>query len=100
MSNFTATRDGLTIPVNTVSTATQLHADLTIAAAAPDMLVDNRGGADCYMKAGAADVSTTVGTGIRIPAGSMGLYGKGNATHVAFKGDAATSVVVHLGEGL
>lgn len=98
--NFSATRDGLAIAVTTGSLATQLSADLVVAAAAPDALIDARGSFDSYIKFGGPDVTVTIATGVRIPAGSMGLYGKGNATHMAAIGDGATQLVVHLGEGV
>lgn len=98
--NFTATRSGLAIAVTAASVAVQLNADLNIAQAAPDVLIDNRGNADCYIRFGVAGDVATVATGVRIPAGSIAIYGKASATHIAVIGDAATALVVHLGEGL
>lgn len=96
--NFTATRDGLTIAVTTaLVAATALGAD---ASSATDALIDNRGNYDAYIKFGAADVAVGITTGVRIPAGSLAIYGKGNATHIAVIGDGATSLTVHLGEGV
>lgn len=98
--NFTATRDGVAINVTAVSAATQLNADINVAASAPDVLIDNRGNADCYIKFGAADVTTTAALGLRVPSGSIAIYGKANATHMAVIGASATQLVVHLGEGV
>lgn len=98
--NFTATRDGVAIAVTAASAVTQLNPDLNIAASAPDVLIDNRGNSDCYIKFGSADVSASAALGLRLPAGSIAIYGKANATHIAVIGAAATSLVVHLGEGV
>lgn len=93
-------RAGVAIAVTTSSVATALSADLATARAAADVSVDNRGDADAYIAFGAADVSVAVATGLRVPAGAIVTLGKGGATHVACIGDNATTLVLHLGEGL
>lgn len=98
--NFTATRPGKTIAVGTSNAATQLDADLNMAASASDVLIDNRGPADAYVLFGSSQAAATAATAVRIPAGSIAIYGKGSATHIATIAGAATTLTVHLGEGL
>jgi len=97
--NFPATRDGIPIPVTTAANTLPLGTETDLARQAADALIDGRGDYDSFIKFGGPDVTVTKATGLRIPAGSIGIYGKGNATHVAVIGDGATSLVVHLGEG-
>jgi len=98
--NFPATRDGIAIAATAAATTTQLGTDTSLALAAVDALVDNRGDYDAYIKFVKAGGSVTKATGLRIPAGSIGIYGKSDATHIAVIGDGSTSLVVHLGEGV
>lgn len=99
--NFAAVRDGLPITVTTGAVAaTSLGGDDKLVAAATDVLIDNRGDFDAYIKFGPTDAVVSKATGVRIPAGSLAIYGKGNATHIAVIGDGVTSLTVHLGEGV
>lgn len=102
--NFDATRPGALIAVTTgnqnVSLTTLLGVSAAVVASAPDVLFDNRGGADCYVLFGDASTVVTSGTGVRVPAGAMPLFGKGSATHIAVIGAAVTSLMVHLGKGV
>lgn len=93
-------RAGVAIAVTTSSVASALHGDLALARAAADVSVDNRGAADAYIAFGGADVTVAVATGLRVPAGAIVVLGTGAATHVACISAAATSLVLHLGEGL
>lgn len=93
-------RAGVAIAVTTSSVASALSGDLALARAAGDVSVDNRGAADAFIRFGAADVSVDVATGLRVPAGAIVVLSKGAATHAACIGAAATSLVMHLGEGI
>lgn len=90
---------GLPIAVTTDSNPFSLGSDKGRVQSAPDVLIDNRGTSDCYIRFGASDVVVDVATGLRVPAKAMVIYSKGTATHIAAIGDQTTSLVVHLGEG-
>lgn len=91
--------DGL--PVNvTASSATVRIADDTRKLVSQDVMIDNPGPNDVFVKAGdGATVATTFS--MRVPAGSLQPYQKGNCSHLAFvcRAGQAQAVVVHVGEG-
>lgn len=91
--------DGLLVPVTTASAITALHSNPVVAAQAADALVDNRGTADACIRFGGAE-ETATDLCVRVPAGAMLAFAKGNATHIAAKTAAGTTnLVVHIGEG-
>lgn len=101
MRNFAAVRAGQTVAVSTVAAAVALAGtDANAVASAQDVLIDNRGTADAFVLFGGPDVSVSVATGVRVPAGAMAIYGKANATHIAVLGQGITSLALHLGEGV
>lgn len=100
--NFPAHRDGQTVAVTNASQTFDLTQTGTLPAAvvknSPDIMVDNRGAADCYVKAGDANVVAT-SSSLRVPAGVAVIYDKGQYGYLAIIGANATTVVLHLGEG-
>lgn len=98
--NFACTRDGLAATVSIgANAAFALDADAAVAAAAADVMIDNRGTGDCCVRAGKAGVAATA-LSVRVPANTAVIYHKGiGNTHLAIYGVAATNVVTHIGDG-
>lgn len=101
--NFAATSPGALQAVGVsranVSLATLLDVNANRVASAVDVLLDNRGDNDAFVLFGGSDLVVTVATGVRIPAGSMAVYSKGNALNMDVIGAGATSLAIHLGSG-
>lgn len=99
MNNFNATgADGVSIAATVTSAATALASDAA-AKAGRDMLFYNPGPLEVYVKAGAADVVATA-LSLPVPAGSLVIYRKDNATHVAVICPGGSQAVkLWLGEG-
>lgn len=101
--NFTATRPGALVAITSgnqaINLANLFNIDPNLVAGAPDVLLDNRSGLDCYVLFGGPDVAVTSGTGVRVPAGGMQLLGKGSALYLGVIGGGAGSLMVHIGEG-
>lgn len=102
-TNFTAVRPGAVQAVTgqnqNIDLAALLNLDAAVVAAASDVLLDNFGPFDAYILFGGPNDAVTTQNGVRIPAGSVVPYGKGNALRLAVIGDGATSLKVHLGTG-
>jgi hypothetical protein len=99
--NFDCLGEGQVVNVTTASQRVVLGASGTNAQrakAAKDVMLDNRGSFDCYVKAGDDTVVATSAC-VRVPAKSIMIYGKSNASHLAYIGADATTLVVHAGEG-
>lgn len=92
--------DGTSINVTSNSVATQIVSDTTWPTVSEDVLIDNPGPNDVYVKAGPANVAATL-LSVRVPAGSMQPFRKEGATHLAFicAAGKTQTVVVHVGEG-
>ena len=91
--------DGVLVPVTAASATTPLHTNPNMARAAQDVLVDNRGTADAYIRVGDDTVSAST-LCVRVPAGAVLAFSKGQFTHIAaITASGTTSLVVHLGEG-
>lgn len=97
--NFAAVRPGVVHAVTAAAQAFPLSTDLRLAVAADDVLVDNRGDFDAFILFGDENGTVDKATGVRIIAGTIGVYGKGSATHIIVIGDGATQLVTHLGRG-
>lgn len=96
------TRAGQTFSVTTSSQTFQPGSNADEKAfykAAVDWLFDNRGGAACYVVAGDSGVGAATVLSIRIPAGAMAVWSKGNSSHFSVIGDGATTLVAHAGVG-
>lgn len=99
--NFDCLGDGQVVTVTTSSQVIVLGVSGTNAQrakAAADVMLDNRGAAACYVRAGDSSVAATSSC-VRVPAGAIMIYGKSNASHLAVIGDGATTLLVHTGEG-
>lgn len=100
--NFDCLNDGQVVSVTTSSQVVVLGvsgSSALRAKAAGELMLDNRGGADCYVRAGGADAVATTASA-RVPAGAIMIFGKANASHLAVIGAAATTLVVYAGEGV
>ena len=101
--NFNATSLGAVVNVTTgnqpVDLATLFNIPSLRVSSASDVLIDNRGNFDAYILFGGSDAVAAATTCVRVPAGSMTTYGKGNALFMAVIGDGATTLVLHLGQG-
>lgn len=95
-TNFPATGVGLAIAAAGVhSLGAGAHVPV-----ARDVMIDNRGAVDAYIRFGDASVTVAAATGMRVPPGAMFIFGKSASTHVAVAvNSGAPSLVVHLGEG-
>lgn len=100
--NFTCDPSSVGTPVN-VTTASAYTAIDAAAGTLPtlDVLVDNRGSSDIFVVFGkASPVLTATEANLRVPAGSMYIFRKNDATHMAAVTASGTSTVyVHKGEG-
>lgn len=99
-NNFPAyAADGFGMIVSDVSTRLQIVIS-AVDRQKTDLLLDNRGTEDLFVRAGDAAVAATT-VSIRLPAGAMMTLGRGGATHVAAvaRPGKTSSLVVHLGEG-
>lgn len=100
MKNWPITgSDGVPITATT-SSAVTLVASSDVHRVAADVMIDNPGPLDVFVKAGGAGAAATL-TSMRVPAGSLQPYAKGaDATHIAVITASGTqAIVVHLGEG-
>jgi hypothetical protein len=96
LQNWPIGADGVSVSVTATSQAIAL-AD----ASAVDVMIDNPGPNDVFVRAGDESVAATL-TGLRVPAGSLQPYRKGSGvTHLALrcKDGQTQSVVVHCGDG-
>lgn len=91
---------GVAVAVTSASAVTQI-ATTPEATAAEDMLIDNRGTVDVYVRAGLPTGLAATVNCVRIPAGAIVPLAKGaNNTHLAAICASGTgSLVVHCGEG-
>lgn len=100
MKNWPAyAADGTPITATASSTPT-LIASTATAIAAEDIMVDNPGPQDVFIKAGGASVVATENS-VRVPGSSLQPYRKGaGATHLAvISPGGAQAIVVHVGDG-
>lgn len=96
MKNWPIYADGVTVNVSAASAVTDLGAS---AIQAEDVMVDNPGPLDVYVRAGIAGVTATL-TSVRVPAGSMQPFRKGEHQYLALRTASGNqSVVVHVGAG-
>lgn len=99
MKNWPITQDGQAIDVTSASAATALSGANVLVA--EDVLVDNPGPNDVWVRAGGASVVATLSS-MRVPAGTLQPWRKGQGvTHLAFVAASGQtqSVVVHIGDG-
>jgi hypothetical protein len=91
--------DGIPVTANTASAVVPLVSDGR-AVQAQDVMVDNPGPLDVYIKAGGADAVATL-TSVRVPAGSLQPFAKGPGnTHLPLRtASGSQAVVIHLGDG-
>lgn len=91
--------DGTAITVTATSTATLIGTDNRTAVAA-DVMIDNPGPNDVFVKAGGAGVVATLAS-VRVPAGGLQPYAKGSGnSYIAMITPAGSqAVVVHVGDG-
>jgi hypothetical protein len=90
--------DGISVNVTAASAAT-LVATSAARVQAEDVMIDNPGPVDVYVKAGDATATATL-TSLRVPAGSLQPFRKGAATHLALRTSSGNqAVVIHVGEG-
>lgn len=101
MENWTIRgADGIAINVTTASAVTDITGggDSRLVVAS-DVLIDNPGPRDVFVKAGNAGAVATA-TSVRVPANSLQPFNKGDATHLAFISPSGSqAVVVHVGSG-
>lgn len=101
MKNWPIVLDGTPVAVTASSQRIAVGTDQR-GAAAEDLLIDNPGPADVYVRAGDDTVTATATASVRVPAGSLQPYRKGQGTtHLALVCAAGQSqgVVVHVGDG-
>lgn len=89
--------DGIPVAVTNTSAATLVATDAA-RAAAEDVMIDNPGPLDVYVKAG-GDAAVATLASVRVPAASLQPFRKGGATHLALISTGAQAVVVHVGAG-
>lgn len=91
--------DGVPITATATSAATLIES-ATPRIAGEDVLIDNPGPLDVFVKAGGSTVVATV-TSVRVPGGSLQPYRKGaDTTHLAvISPDGSQAIVVHVGDG-
>ena len=90
--------DGIAINVTAASAATLVATDHA-GREAQDVMIDNPGPNDVFVKAGGVGAEASL-TSIRVPANSLQPFRKGPHTHLAFRTASGTqAVVVHKGEG-
>ena len=93
--------DGVQVNVTATSQAVALvTGDDNRKLISEDVMIDNPGPNDVFVKAGNA-ATTATDLSMRVPAGSLQPFRKGNTTHIALKCKAGLTqtVVVHVGEG-
>jgi hypothetical protein len=101
MNNWPITEDGIAVTATASSAALAVAAEGRGAAAA-DVMVDNPGPNDVYVRAGDAAVVASPVTSMRVPPGTMQPFRKGvGVTHLALvcKSGQTQAVVVHVGDG-
>lgn len=90
--------DGQPITATATSAAVQI-ADDARETASQDVMIDNPGPADVYVKAGDAGAVATLNS-VRVPAASLQPFRKGTHTHLALRtASGSQAVVVHMGDG-
>lgn len=91
--------DGTSVAVGAASTAT-LIADDGTEAAANDVMVDNPGPNDVYVKFGPANVVATLNS-MRVPGNSVAVLakGSGNTYMAAITASGSQNVMVFVGDG-
>lgn len=92
--------DGVALTATTTSVASAI-ASTPAAINATDVMIDNPGPSDVYVKSGGSDAVATVNS-MRVPANSLQPFFKGSgATHLAIIVASGTqAIVVHCGVGL
>lgn len=100
MENWTIRgSDGVAIAVTNASVATDICSGDPRLIVAGDVLIDNPGPLDVFVKVGGAGVVATA-LSVRVPANSMQPFSKGDATHLACISPAGNqAIVVHVGSG-
>jgi len=103
--NWTASGpDGISLVTSTTSTVTQI-CTTDSAAMARDVMIENRGASDVYVKTGSASNITATSLSLRVPAGQYRIFEKGMTggvanTYLAYLAASGTpQIVVYLGEG-
>lgn len=84
--NFDILSEGLAL---SATTAANQRTQLDPSGAYPDIMIDNRGSADLYVIAGDATAAANANCQ-RIPAGHIGSFYKGTATHIAYVAASGT----------
>ena len=92
--------DGTAITATATSAAT-LIANTPAAVMAEDVMIDNPGTVDVYVKAGPDNTVVASLTSVRVPAGSLQPYAKGpgNSYLAVRTASGSQAVVVHVGSG-
>lgn len=92
--------DGTPITATATSAATQI-ASAAGDIAATDVMIDNPGPLDVYVKSGATNAVAATLNSMRVPAGSLQPYAKGAGhSFIALRtASGSQAVVVHVGEG-
>lgn len=98
MKNWPITQDGQAVTATATSAATALAGATVVAA--EDVMIDNPGPNDVYVRAGGSTVAATLAS-LRVPAGSLQPYRKGaGTTHIAMiTRSGSQAVVLHVGDG-
>ena len=92
--------DGLQVNV-TAASAAVLVTDDARETVSDDVMIDNPGPNDVFVKAGGPEVAAST-LSVRVPAASLQPYRKGNHSHLALvcRGGQSQTVVVHVGDGV
>lgn len=92
-------RDGTAVTVTQTSQVVAVDADMRLLVS-EDVMIDNPGPNDVYVKAGNASTTATV-LSLRVPGGSLQPFRKGQASHLAVvcASGLTQAIMVHVGEG-
>lgn len=96
--------DGTPLTATTTSAATKICTTDSLAMAR-DIMVDNRGANDVYVKTGIDNGTTATSNSFRVPAGQTRIFDKGttsgqpNLYLACLSATGTSNIVVYLGEG-
>lgn len=91
---------GMQVAVTAASQAVSIAPTVT-AQLSDDVMIDNPGPNDVYVRAGFDNTVTATTACLRVPAGSLQPYYKGRCTHLALicASGLTQTVLVHVGAG-
>ncbi len=99
MNNWPIEEDGIPVTATATSQAVEIAQD-SRELILQDVLIDNPGPNDVFVKAGNQFTQATINS-VRVPPGSLQPYRKGNTTHLALvcRAGQTQAVVIHVGVG-